>query len=94
MPDDVPIGVDPAPLDERTPDRAEAELERRYRLTSYGVTDGPGDPEGVTADVLAWRRAADKRRRQLILATPTVHVTEVEPSERREERLRKPGPPR
>jgi hypothetical protein len=51
-------------------------------------------PDDVPADVLAWLRAADNRRRQSILATPTVYVTEVEPAERRKDRLRKPGAPR
>jgi hypothetical protein len=88
---------DPPTLNAQELDRAEVELERQYRVPSHVIAKRPGDPEGVPADVLAWWRAADKRRRQLIYETrgEPVHVTDdIEPMERRRERLKKPGPPR
>jgi hypothetical protein len=51
-------------------------------------------PEGIPADVVAWWRTADARRRQLIDATrgQPLYVTDVQPMELRKQRLRKPGP--
>jgi hypothetical protein len=65
-------------------------------VPSFVVAERPGDADGVPADVLAWWRAADKRRRQLIYATrrEPIYVAEVEPMELRKVRLKKPGPPR
>jgi hypothetical protein len=85
---------DPSTLDGQELDRAEVELERQYGRPSLWVARG--ETVDVPADVLAWWRAADARRRQLIDATPVepLHVGDVEPMERRRERLRKPGPPR
>jgi hypothetical protein len=52
-----------------------------------------GDDVDIPADVLAWWRAADARRRQLIEATSgaPIYMTQVEPMEPRRERLRRPG---
>jgi hypothetical protein len=87
---------DPESLDLRELDSAEAELQRRYGVPTHLVVHGDA-PEHVPADVVAWSRAADARRRQLIDAmrgAPLYVPTDVEPMELRKERLRKPGPPR
>jgi hypothetical protein len=74
-------------------DRAEVALERQYRVPSFRIAQGV-EPDNVPADVVAWWRAADARRRALIEATrgTPLYVGEVEPMQRRKDRLRKPGP--
>jgi hypothetical protein len=88
---------DPSTVEGHELDRADVAVERRYGLPSFVVAERPGDPEGVPADVLSSWRAADERRRQLIDATrgePVYVTSDIEPMERRKDRLRKPGPPR
>jgi hypothetical protein len=86
----------PSTFDAHELERAEVELERRYRVPSYVIAERDA-PEHVPADVVAWWRAADKRRRQLIDATrgaPLYVTDDIEPMKRRKNRLRKPGLPR
>jgi hypothetical protein len=85
----------PASLDLDELDRAEVELERQYGVPSFKVARG--DEVDVPADVVAWWRAADARRRALIAAIPRspVYLTDdIEPTGRRKDRMRKPGPTR
>jgi hypothetical protein len=87
---------DPESLDLRELDSAEAELQRSYQVPTHLIVQGDA-PDHVPADVVAWWRAADARRRQLIDAmrgAPLYVATDVEPMELRKDRLRKPGPPR
>jgi hypothetical protein len=101
---------DPSTLDLAQLDRALVELQRQYGTSTVTATADPeardllrragapvAEPPAIPADVVAWWRAADARRRQLVEAMPQgpLYVAQdVEPLELRRERLRKPGPPR
>jgi hypothetical protein len=88
---------DPSTVEWHELDRADVAVERQYGLPSFVVAERLSDPEGVPADVLSSWRAADERRCQLIDATrgePGYVTNDVEPMERRKDRLPKPGPSR
>jgi len=87
---------DPSTLNAQELDRAEVELQRQYGVPSFVVAE-QDPPEHVPPEVVQWWRPADARRHQLIDARPggpLYGTDDIEPMERRKDRLRKPGPPR